>query len=62
LNIAPDEAGESLAAIQSAMQKTRSSMAGGGATITLITTGIIWLIGFTCTQFLQGEIVVSIWI
>jgi hypothetical protein len=62
MNIPPDEAGESLAAIQAVMQKTRRSMAGGGAYITLITTGIVWLIGFTCTQFLRGEIVVYIWI
>lgn len=62
MNISPDEAEESLAAIQNIMQKTRRSIARGNAHISLIITGIIWLIGFMSTQFLPGVIVAYIWI
>jgi hypothetical protein len=62
MNISPDQAEEALADIQRVTNKTRRSIASGGTYITLITTGIVWLIGFTCTQFLQGEIVAYIWI
>jgi hypothetical protein len=62
MNISPNEAEEALAAIQTMAQKTRHSIAGGGASISLIITGIVWLIGFTATQFLTGPIVASIWI
>jgi hypothetical protein len=61
MNISPTEAEEALAAIQSMMQKTRHSIASSGAYITLIVTGIVWLIGFMCTQFLQGEFIGYIW-
>jgi hypothetical protein len=62
MNISPNEAEEALAAIQTMTQKTRHSIAGGGASISLIITGIVWLVGFSSTQFLTGSIVVSIWI
>ena len=62
MNISPNEAEEALAAVQRTAQKTRHSVASSGAYITLITTGIVWLVGYTCTQFLRGEIVVYIWI
>ena len=62
MNISPDEAEESLAAIQRMTQKTRHSVASSGAHISLIVTGIVWLIGFMSTQFLSGEIVAYIWI
>ena len=61
MNISPNEAEEELAAIQRMMQKTRHSIASGGTYITLIVTGIIWLVGFMCTQFLPKEIVGYIW-
>jgi len=61
MDISPNEADEALAAIQIVMQKTRHSIASGGTYITLIVTGIVWLVGFTCTQFLPGEIVGYIW-
>ena len=61
MNVSPSEAEEALASIQTVAQKTRHSLASGGTYITLIVTGIIWLIGFLCTQFLQGEIVSYIW-
>ncbi len=62
MNISPNEAEESLAAIQTVMQKTRHSIASSGTYSTLIVTGIVWLVGYLCTQFLSGAIVVYIWI
>jgi len=62
MNISPSEAEEALVAIQTMAQKTRHSIANGGAYISLIITGIVWLVGFTATQFLTGSIVVWIWI
>jgi hypothetical protein len=43
-------------------QKTRRSIAASGVTITLIVTGIVWLVGFLCTQFLSGPVIMYIWI
>ena len=62
MNISPNEAEESLAAIQKVTQKTRQSIASSGASITLIVTGIVWLVGYLSTQFLQGNIVIYIWV
>jgi hypothetical protein len=61
MNISPNEAEEALADIQRVTQKTRHSVVSGGTYITLIVTGIVWLVGFLCTQFLTGEIVGYIW-
>ncbi len=61
MNISPDEAEETLAAIQKMTQKARHSIASSGAYIFLIITGIIWLVGFVSTQFLAGEVVGYIW-
>ena len=60
MNISPTEAEEALAAIQEMEQKTRHAIASSGTTITLIVTGIVWLIGFVCTQFLP-EISGYVW-
>jgi hypothetical protein len=62
MNISPDEAEQALDAIQKMTQKTRHSIANSGVYITLIATGCVWLIGFTATQFLTGDIVIYIWI
>lgn len=62
MTISPSEAEEALAAIESIAQKTRRSIAGGSAYISLIITGIVWVVGFTATQFLTGSIVATIWI
>jgi hypothetical protein len=61
MNVSPTEAEEALVVIENMARKTRHSIASGGTTITLIITGIIWLIGFTATQFLENEIVTYIW-
>ena len=62
MTISPSEAKEALAAIESIAQKTRRSIVGGSAYVSLIVTGIVWLVGFTATQFLTGSIVATIWI
>jgi hypothetical protein len=62
MDISSSEAEEALAAIQIMTEKTRHSIANSGACIFLIITGIVWLVGFLCTQFLSGAIVVYIWI
>jgi len=61
MNVSPTEAEEALAAIQAITQKTRQSIASGGTYITLIVTGLVWLIGFTCNQFAPKEIIGYIW-
>ena len=61
MNISPSEAEEALAAIQTIAKKTRQSIASGGTYITLIVTGVVWLVGFMSTQYLQGEIVGYVW-
>jgi hypothetical protein len=61
MNISPDKAEEELAAIQTIMQKTRHAIASSGTSITLIVTGIVWLVGYLATQFLSGAIVAYIW-
>ncbi len=55
------EAEEALDAIQSVAQRTRRSIAEGGTCITLVITGVVWLVGFMATQFLPQEIVGYIW-
>ncbi len=62
MNVSAPEAEETLAAIQLMAQKTRRSIASGGTSITLIVTGIVWLVGFLATQFLSGAIVAYIWV
>ena len=62
MNVSPSEAEEALAAIHTMAQKTRQSIGSSGAYITLIVTGIVWLVGFLATQFLSGAIVAYIWI
>ena len=61
MNLSATEAEESLAAIQTMMQKTRHTIASSGVYITMIVTGIVWLVGFLATQFLTGPIVGYIW-
>ncbi|MBN1937719.1 MAG: hypothetical protein JW934_23880 [Anaerolineae bacterium] len=61
MEISPSEAQEALAAIQKMEQKARHAIASSGTTITLIVTGVVWLIGFICTQFLP-EISGYVWI
>jgi len=61
MDISQTEAEEALDAIQSMAEKTRRSIAEGGTYITLILTGVIWLLGFMATQFLSTNIIGYIW-
>lgn len=61
MDISPKEAEESLASIQSIARKTRRSIASGGTYITLIVTGIVWLVGFLATQYLPIQFVGYVW-
>jgi hypothetical protein len=61
VNVSPSEAEEALAVIQTMARKTRYSIASGSTYITLIITGVVWLVGFMCTQFLPLEIIHYIW-
>lgn len=61
MDISPTEAEEALAAIHAMARKTRHSIASGGTYITLIVTGVVWLVGFACTQFLDVKIIGFIW-
>ncbi len=62
MNVSPNEAEESLAAIQKVTEKTRQSVASSGAYVFWIITGIVWMIGFVSTQFLSGPTLITIWI
>lgn len=55
MDISPKEAEEALAAIQLVVQKTRRSISGGGGYLFLIIWGVIWLLGFTGSQFLSQQ-------
>ena len=56
MNISPSDAEEALEIIQDMMKKTRRAISSSGAYIFLIVWGIIWLLGFTGSQFLPQEI------
>jgi hypothetical protein len=62
MDISPNEAEEALAAIQEVAQRTRRSISSSGAYVTLMVTGVVWLVGFFSTQFLTGMIVAYIWV
>jgi hypothetical protein len=62
MNISNKDAQEALDSIRGTTEKTRHLISSGGAYISLIVTGAIWLLGFLCTQFLSGSVLVYIWI
>ena len=62
MNLSPEEAKEALKKIEQTSQKTHRSLAASGASIFLIITGLVWMIGFVSTQFLTGSIVPVIWV
>lgn len=62
MNISPNEAKDALSAIQQVTQRTRRSIASGGATIFLIVTGVVWLLGFLSTQYLSATVTTWVWI
>lgn len=62
MQITPNEAQESLAAISSMMQKMRRTVANGGAHYFLILWGMVWFFGFLSSQFLPDKIIGYIWL
>ena len=61
MNVSPTEAENAMEEIQAIAKRTRQSLSGTGTFLTMIVTGFIWLIGFTCTQFLSLPLVGYIW-
>lgn len=61
MNISPTEAEEALEAIQVVMQKTRHYLANSGAYAFLIVWGIVWLLGFSGSQFLSPQMAGTNW-
>jgi hypothetical protein len=62
MNLSHNDAEEALAMIHKMTQKTQQSLASSSAYITLFITGIVWFIGYLCTQFLTGVVVAYIWV
>lgn len=62
MQITPNEAQESLAAIDAMMQKVRRAAANGGAHYFLILWGIIWFFGFLGSHFFTDKIGGYVWI
>jgi hypothetical protein len=56
MNVSPSEAEEALTAIQAMMTKTRRAISSSGAYAFLVIWGVVWLIGFLCSQFLPQAI------
>jgi hypothetical protein len=61
MEITPNEAQESLNAIRTIMKKTKRMIASSGAYKFLFLWGIIWVIGFASSQFVQGALAGYIW-
>jgi hypothetical protein len=61
MQITTNEAEESLAAINSMMQKMRRTAANGGAHYFLILWGVIWFFGFLGSHFFTANIGGYIW-
>ena len=62
MQITPNEAEESLAAISSMRQKMRRAVANGGAHYFLILWGVIWFFGFLGSHFFTDKIAGYIWL
>lgn len=56
MNVSTTEAEEALAAIQAMVQKTRRTISSSGAYLFLVVWGVIWLLGFSGSQFLPQPI------
>jgi hypothetical protein len=61
MEITPNEAEESLAAIGSIKKKMRHAAATGGAHYFLILWGVIWFLGFLGSYFLGDRIAARVW-
>ncbi len=60
MNLSPEEAEQSLKAIQDIAQKTRQTIANSGAYWFPIIWGVVWLLGFGGSQLLEDEHAIGI--
>ena len=60
MGISKEEAEEALDIIQNISNKTKTSIANGGANF-LILWGIVWFLGFAAGHFIQGPMVGYMW-
>jgi hypothetical protein len=60
--LTPDEAQESLAAVEAMMQKVRRSLAQGGAPYHLILWGGVWFFGFLGSHFFSERTAGLVWL
>jgi len=58
----PNDALEDLRVIRQVMEQTRRSIAVRGGGYFLIIWGVVWLLGFLNSQFLEGPLVGRIWL
>jgi hypothetical protein len=61
MDVTRDEAQESLAAIQEMARRMRRAAADNGAHNFLILWGVVWLFGFTCSQFMAQHDAKYVW-
>jgi hypothetical protein len=61
MQISPDEAEESLAAISSMRKRMRHAVANGGAHYFLILWGVVWFLGFLGSHFFTDRIAGYVW-
>jgi hypothetical protein len=61
MNISKQEAQESLAEIESVIAQTRRAIAHGGTGTILIVWGIVWILGYSASQFIPTR-AGSIWL
>ena len=61
MDISPIEAQESLQAIQKMIKRTKRIISSSGAYQFLILWGVIWLVGFLSSQFIQSAVAGYIW-
>ncbi len=62
MTISPSEAEEALAAVRAVSQQMRRALNAWGFAYYLIVWGLIWLIGFSCSQFLPAAVVGYLWL
>jgi len=62
MNVNANEAEEALATITAMAQRMRRAAADNGAHYFLILWGIIWLLGFVCSQFLPSRTAGIVWL
>ena len=61
MNITQREAQDSLETIEKIQQQTRRALAHGGGPFFLIIWGVVWMIGYLASQFLDGQTAGMVW-